>query len=61
MLKELEVPCSIRLILQLFKTWNDDGKTSGEQGSIDFHTYSKDLLSVRVNRPWSLIRGSLSI
>lgn len=55
MQKEFDASCSTRLLRQLFKTWSEDGKTSGRQGSIDFMTPSKDVFSVRINRPWRKI------
>ena len=55
MKKEFDLPCSTQLLRQLFKTWSEDGKTSGQQGSIDFMTPSKDVFSVMVNRSWQKI------
>ncbi len=54
--EDLQTTCSTRLLLQLFRTWSEDGKTSGKEGSINFHTFSRDLLSVRVNRSWKDIK-----
>ena len=56
MKKEFELPCSTRLLRQLFKTWSEDGKTSGKEGSIDFMTPSKDVFAVQINRSWGLIK-----
>lgn len=53
--KETDKKCSTRVLRQIFSAWRDDGKTSGQGGSIDFKTSSKDIFAVRVNRSWHKI------
>ncbi len=54
--KEKSAACSTRLLRQLFKTWSEDGKTSDQEGSISFKTSAKDVFTITINRPWSMIK-----
>ena len=57
LIREHELKSSTRIVRQLLKTWSEDGKLSGEQGSINFKVYARELFSVQLNRTWRALRS----